>query len=175
TSKFCRDKAVVVAVYAEKPRGQGGRHHHLHHHHHHYHHFHQNASKNGGKLRGHNRRAELLDYTRHLRAPAQSAALVSSHPSSHTKQSSTVEVLPADGTRKQKHSSLPTCFEKWSFVATRILRSMTALKATKDEDKKSHKKNVSATAKMKALVKSFQVQKKGSFLSKLFASLKKRR
>lgn len=100
-SKCCGDKAVVVAVYAEKPRGKGGdgRHRHdlhHHHHHHHYHNFHQNQNGSridGKKARGYNRRAELLDYARHLRSPAQSNASLSSHPSSHNKQISTVEVI----------------------------------------------------------------------------------
>ncbi|KAI3453451.1 hypothetical protein Pfo_010114 [Paulownia fortunei] len=180
TSTCCREKTVLVAVYTERPRRrlplsehrQGGHHHH--HHHHHYLHFHQSVSKNDGGGKGYNRRAELLDYARYLRASAKPAASasVSSHGSSHIKQISTVQIAAAD--RKPKHSSPPTCLDKWESLIPSFLRSMTALNTTKGKGKKKHKNSVSTATKMKALVKSLQVQKKGSFLSKLLTTVQKR-
>ncbi|KAG6407528.1 hypothetical protein SASPL_130520 [Salvia splendens] len=134
TSKWCRNRDVVVVVYAEK-RGSRRR-----------------------NVRGYNRRAELLDYAKHLRSPAP--------PPSHIKQT---QVLGADGVRKQNSLSSPTCFNKWSFVVTRFLGCIRAPKTTKVKKKKNNKSNV------KALVHSFQIKKRGSFVSKLLAALQKRR
>lgn len=67
--------------------------------------------------------------------------------------------------RKPKHSSPPTCLDKWEFIIPNFLRSMTALNTTKDKWKRNCKNSVSTTTKMKALVKNLQV-KLGSLVSK---------
>ncbi|XP_047975863.1 uncharacterized protein LOC125218270 [Salvia hispanica] len=104
------------------------------------------------RVRGNNRRAELLDYAKHLRSPATVTA-PQSPPPSHIKQK---QALGADGGRKQNNLSTPTCSNKWSFVVTRFLGCMRGPKTTKDKKKKNHKSNV------KALIHSFQTKKRGA-------------
>ncbi|KAJ0047916.1 hypothetical protein Pint_15758 [Pistacia integerrima] len=81
-AKFCREKAVLITVYVEKPRRRrvlSNQHHHHHHHHHHY------LLRGSGK--GYNRRAELLRYSQSLRESVRPAASSSS-------SSSTTLLLP---------------------------------------------------------------------------------
>ncbi|XP_047983465.1 uncharacterized protein LOC125224150 [Salvia hispanica] len=152
TSKWCRNRDVVVVVYAERRVRQkrGSR---------------RRNVDGTARVRGNNRRAELLDYAKHLRSPATVTA-PQSPPPSHIKQK---QALGADGGRKQNNLSTPTCSNKWSFVVTRFLGCMRGPKTTKDKKKKNHKSNV------KALIHSFQTKKRGSFVSKLLAALQKRR
>ncbi|KAL1556283.1 hypothetical protein AAHA92_11931 [Salvia divinorum] len=152
-SELCRDKDVVVVVYAERARQKRGS---------------RRRNVDGtGRVRGYNRRAELLDYAKHLRSPASATATApQSPPPSHIKQT---QVLGGDEGRKQNQLSTPTCFNKWGFVITRFVRCMRAPKTTKDKKKKNHKSNV------KAIIHSFQIKKRGSFVSKLLAALQKRR
>ncbi|KAL3834973.1 hypothetical protein ACJIZ3_009709 [Penstemon smallii] len=169
----CKEKSVLVAVYAEWPRrrrlstskkGQNG-----HYHHHHYHHIHLGVSKNAGRGKGYNRKAELLDYARNLRASAQPAASTGS--SSSVPPS--VQIVAVE--RKPKRVKSPTCLGKWELLIPSFIKSMANLKTNKEKGKKKDKNSVSITSKMKFLVKSLQVQKKGSFLSKLFTKLRKHR
>ena len=77
----CKEKAVLVAVYEEKPRKRRTvtrnkdniKHHH---HHHHHHHLHIHESK---KSEGNNRKAELLSYSKHLRESKKLEASTSTH------------------------------------------------------------------------------------------------
>ncbi|KAL8535730.1 hypothetical protein ACS0TY_011386 [Phlomoides rotata] len=160
TGRWCSsEKEVLVAVYEERPgrsrllpEGQGRRH--RHHHHHHHHHFHVNVGKNDGRIRGHNynRRAELLEYARHLRASSAQS------PPRHIKQPSTLEISKSGDKKRKLQGSPPTCFDKWECIIPGFVRSITAFNTIKEKGKKNHKKKtVSTTTKMDALVKSLQV------------------
>ncbi|PIN09247.1 hypothetical protein CDL12_18170 [Handroanthus impetiginosus] len=152
TTKCCEEKAVIVAVYTERVPLS-------HNHNHHQYNYHNVHGRR--RIEGYNRKAELLEYARHLRASAQQ------HQTSHMiKPISTVNQTVATPKKPRSSSHPPTCLGKWEFLIPTFLRS--------NNDKKKQKDCVSPANKMKALVKSIEVQKKTDFLSKLLRKLQKR-
>ncbi|XP_073047058.1 uncharacterized protein [Primulina eburnea] len=146
----CREKAVLVTVYVEKPRlrsrsSENG----LSSSHRHHHHIYHDISKHDKRGRGYNRRAELLEYSRQLRATSVVA--------SNSKAPPTSEVLPAK--RKPKRATSPSCLGKWDSLIPSFFKTTMNPKGKK-------KSSVFTTTKMEALVKCLQEQKKGTFMSK---------
>ncbi|KAL4565739.1 hypothetical protein LXL04_029842 [Taraxacum kok-saghyz] len=114
----CKEKAVLVAVYEEKPRkrrlktskNKNTKQEHHHHHHHHHHHLHLHQSKNG---EGSNRKSELLSYSQHLRQSSKSRS--STSPDHHKPLvASTTDDKPTMAPalpvqKKQKVKKKPSC------------------------------------------------------------------
>ncbi|KAJ8556471.1 hypothetical protein K7X08_032223 [Anisodus acutangulus] len=158
---YLRERTVYVAVLVEGPRRRSSTTNSKFHHHHHQH-LHVRHVANGG---GYNRKAQLLEYSRNIRAsdrPKPSTPLV---PKPVQRQNSQIVAVK----NKPKHVTLPTCMGNWKVVMPRFLRSFMS------QNKKSKKKKsmASKTNKIKAMVKSFQVQRKPGLFSKIFASLRK--
>ncbi|KAK2970369.1 hypothetical protein RJ640_012949, partial [Escallonia rubra] len=173
----CREKSVLVAVYVERPRKKGlsSSKNNQQHHHHHHHHLHLHQAKLGANSgKGYNRRAELLNYSRRLRESARSAPASPQHPkpiSSSNQQP--ITQMTTIRSKKQKHArTSPACLDNWKIMIPGFLRSQ-ARKESKKKKEKSH--DESASKKAKAIMKSFQVKKKGGFISKLLATIQKYR
>ncbi|XP_057476405.1 uncharacterized protein LOC130764283 isoform X2 [Actinidia eriantha] len=160
-----KDKAVLVAVYVETPRKRtfSSNHHH---------HIHLHQPKHGGG--GYNRRAQLLDYSRHLRESARSGS--SPKPVSSSNQQPMKQITAVGS--KPKNGKVPACLGNCKIAIPSFLRSLTTLQAkkqTKTTMKKKTCESESAATKMKSVMKRLQVQKKGGILSKLHAALQKHR
>ncbi|CAK9173314.1 unnamed protein product [Ilex paraguariensis] len=171
----CREKAVLVAVYVERPRKRRLLANQQHHHHHH-HHLYLHQAKRGAHGGGSNRKADLLNYSRHLRESARSGqsspSLPNPKPVSHNHQPLMTQMIAVPS--KPKNARVPACLGNWKIIIPSFLRSLTTSHPRKE--KKKRKKNSGSTAtRMKAVMKSFQVKEKKGFVSKLFASLRKHR
>ncbi|KAK9274432.1 hypothetical protein L1049_021679 [Liquidambar formosana] len=169
---FCREKVVLVTVYVERPRRRLSSNHH--HHHHHHHHLYLPVKqevkqhKHGVAGRGSDRRADLLRYSQHLREsarPAASSTPLLPKPISSNKEQTTKKIIAVRS--KPKHARVPTCLGNWKLVIPNFVRSM--------EGRKKNKNSGSTSKKIKALMKSFEGQKKWGFFSKMFATLRKHR
>ncbi|CAA2977808.1 Hypothetical predicted protein [Olea europaea subsp. europaea] len=148
----CRERAVFVAVYVERPRRRLVRLP-LRNYRHQQQQFPQ-ANLTAGARRC-NRRAELLDYARDLRTSAQSGASSPVHSSSHIRQPSPVQIIPAH--RKKRKTFVPTCLGNWKLFLPSFLSSMTASKTLKMKKKNKDKNSVSTITKITTVVKRFQV------------------
>ncbi|KAL2490011.1 uncharacterized protein Fot_43303 [Forsythia ovata] len=165
----CRERAVLVAVYVERPRRrlpssnyqqqQQQQH------------FRQANRAVGG--RRYNRRAELLDYARDLRTSARSGASSPVHSSSHIRQPRAAQITQAQ--RKPRRTIVPTCLGNWKLLVPSFLTSMTASKTSKMKKKTKNRNSVSTITKITTVVKRLQMQKKKNFFSKLFAALREHR
>ncbi|XP_011070285.1 uncharacterized protein LOC105155983 [Sesamum indicum] len=192
----CPEKTVLVAVYAETPRKslplfqdalqrnriletrsdkQNCRHHC-------YHHFHSDdIAKRDGGGKGYNRRAQLLEYARDLRAsarrPPASSSSLPSHSTSQTKRVPAVQMISADTPSKRANSQ--ACLGKWERLIPNFILLKIGLNSSKHKGNKKHKNNSSVsttTNNMKAVAKSIlQGQKKGSCFSKLFINVGRKR
>ncbi|OIS99726.1 PREDICTED: uncharacterized protein LOC109231305 [Nicotiana attenuata] len=158
---YLRERTVYVSVLVEGPRrkrssSSNNKYHHQH--------LHIRQVANGG---GYNRKAQLLDYSRNLRATARSQPSTPLVPQPIQRQNSQIVAVK----NKPRYVSLPTCMGSWKFVMPRFLRTFMP------QNKKSKKKKnmASNTNKIKAMVKTFQVQRKPGLFSKFFASLRKGR
>ncbi|KAA8525980.1 hypothetical protein F0562_007920 [Nyssa sinensis] len=162
----CKEKAVLVAVYVERPRKRRVSSNH-------YHHLHLHQPKHGVNGGGYNRRAELLDYSHRLRESARSGASLPSHPKPvSSNQQPLIQIFAAES--KPKHAKVPSCLGKWKLMIPSFFGAMTISQAKKERKKKKKKNSGSNTIKMKAaIIKSYQVQKKRGFISKLLATLQK--
>ncbi|XP_009774628.1 uncharacterized protein LOC107767642 [Nicotiana tabacum] len=157
---YYRERTVYVSVLVEGPKRKRSSssnnkyHQHLH-------------VRHVANVGGYNRKAQLLDYSRNLRASAQSQPSTPLAPQPIQRQNSQIVAVK----NKPRYVSLPTCMGRWKFVMPRFLRTFMP------QNKKSKKKNnmASKTNKMKAIVKSFQIQRKPGLFSKMFASLRKGR
>ncbi|PSS11583.1 Protein lingerer like [Actinidia chinensis var. chinensis] len=163
----CKDKAVFVAVYVETPRKRRFSSNN------HYHHLHQ--PKHGGGV--YNRRAQLLDYSRHLRESARSGPSnpLNPKPVSSSNQQPMKQITAVGS--KPKRGKVPACLGNCKIAIPSFLRSLTTLQAKKQRKtttKKSRESEFTAT-KMKSVMKKLRVQKKGAFLSKLLSALQKHR
>ncbi|KAJ0104681.1 hypothetical protein Patl1_18358 [Pistacia atlantica] len=183
-AKFCREKAVLITVYVEKPRRRrvlSNQHHH--HHHHHYLHHINNREVIRGSGKGYNRKAELLRYSQSLRESVRPAASSSSSssttlllpkptsPKNQQPTTKTVAVLH----RKPSYSRTPTCLGNWKLLVPSFIWSLTSPKARKARKKQKHGGSTT-TNKMKALMKSLEIQKKKRFIiPKLFSAFRKHR
>ncbi|KAL7150016.1 hypothetical protein ABFS83_05G079900 [Erythranthe nasuta] len=161
TSKWCGEKGVLVAVYVEKPKRRLP--------------LLSLHEKDGIRRRirkgYNNRRAELLDYARHLRSAASNTS-----PSTSPILLPLLDEIPVTD-KKPKHSRTPNCLDKWKFLIPSFVRSMRVLKTTKEKEKKRviTKVESAATTKiMKALVRKLQVMKKPTLVSQLLKKLRKR-
>ncbi|CBI40926.3 unnamed protein product, partial [Vitis vinifera] len=167
----CKDKAVLVTLYVEKPRKRINHHHHHHHHHLLYHTikgegFQQNYGADG---RGYSRRALLLHYSQSLRESAQSAASASLNPKAISSKDQQPINKIAAGQSKPKHEKVPACLGDWKLSIASLVRSFTSVQAKKTSNKKKKKKkdNGSSRANIAAVMKNLKVQKKLGFISKL--------
>ncbi|XP_060207453.1 uncharacterized protein LOC132635185 [Lycium barbarum] len=162
---YLRERTVYVAVLVEGPRKRrSSSTNNKYYRHQHHQHLHVRHVANGG---GYNRKAQLLEYSRNLRASSRSQPSTPLVPKPVQRQNSQIVAVK----NKPKHVTVPTCMGNWKFVMPRFLRSFTS------QNKKSKKKKnmASKTNKIKALVKSFQVQRKPGLFSKFFASLRNSR
>ncbi|KAL2472539.1 tRNA-splicing endonuclease subunit Sen2-2 [Abeliophyllum distichum] len=150
----CRERAVLVAVYVERPRRRLPSSNYQQ-----QQHFRQANRAVGG--RRYDRRAELLEYARDLRTSARSRASSPVHSSSHIRQPRAVQAQ-----RKPRRTIVPTCLGNWKLLLPSFLTSMTATKTSKMKKKNKNRNSVSTISKV---VK--RLQKKKSFFSKLFAAL----
>ncbi|KAL7167019.1 hypothetical protein ACSBR2_037641 [Camellia fascicularis] len=174
---FCKEKAVLVAVYVETPKKRrlsSNNHHHDSHHHHHYHQHYLHQPKHGANGGRYNRRADLLDYSRHLRASAQSGPSTpvlhpKPVPSEPNNQPMTQIIGVGDKTKGSKVTRLPSCLGNLKLVIPSFLRSFQA----KKERKKKKRTDDSTEIKMKSIMKSFQVQKKRGIPFKTTCSIAK--
>ncbi|XWS38656.1 hypothetical protein CRYUN_Cryun19dG0149600 [Craigia yunnanensis] len=164
----CKEKAVLVTVYREKPRKRtSSNHQHRHYLHH--------TIKQAGK--GYNRRAELLHYSQRLRESAGSAAStpLQSKPVSSIDQQPSNKIITVQ--RKPKYSKTSACFDNWGILIPSFLRSLKNLQAKKPGNKNKNGGSTSSNNnnKMKAVMKSLQMQKKWRLFSKLISMLHKHR
>ncbi|KAM3322165.1 putative protein isoform X2 [Capsicum chacoense] len=172
---YLRERTVYVAVLIEGPRRRknsstNNKIHHCQHQH-----LHVRHVVNG---RGYNRKAQLLEYSRNLRAANRSQPSVSQPVQRQNSQPST-PMVPQQVQRqnsqivavknKPKYVTVPACMGNWKFVMPRFLRSF--MSQNKKSKKKKKKNMASKTNKIKAMVKSFQVQRKSDLFSKFFASV----
>ncbi|XP_055821209.1 uncharacterized protein LOC129889783 [Solanum dulcamara] len=157
---YLRERTVYVAVLVESPRRRrsSSTNNKFHQHQH----LHVRNVANGG---GYNRKTQLLEYSRNLRASNQSKPSTPLVPQQVQRQNSQIIAVK----NKPKYVSVPACMGNWKFVMPRFLRSFMS------QNKKSKKKKnmASKTNKIKAMVKSFQVQRKPGLFSKFFATLGK--
>ncbi|KAK6262813.1 hypothetical protein QUC31_008629 [Theobroma cacao] len=173
----CQDMAVLVTVYAEKPRRSVSSNHQHNRQHHYLHHtIKQELIKHGGAGKGYNRRAELLHYSQRLRESARSAAstALQSKPVSSNDQQASNKIVAVQ--RKPKCSRTPACFDNWGILIPRFLRSLTTLQAKKTGKKKQHCRSTAKNSSMmRAAMKSLQMQKTWRFFSKPISMLHKHR
>nr|GFA35963.1 hypothetical protein [Tanacetum cinerariifolium] len=172
----CKEKAVLVAVYEEKPRKRRTtrnkdniKHHH---HHHHYHHLHVHESK---KSEGNDRRAELLSYSKHLRVSKKIEASTSTHrrpksleASTRKDQETLASVLHVEN--KQNLKKQPSCLNM-----NKICKCFATSQA-KRKAKKKKKSSESLAKKASAIMKTFNAKtQKGAnrFFSKVMATIQK--
>ncbi|XVF13486.1 hypothetical protein REPUB_Repub08aG0211800 [Reevesia pubescens] len=162
TATCSKEKAVLVTVYVEKQRRRAPSNHHYQ--------LHHTIKQAAGK--GYNRRAELLHYSQRLRDSARSAASthLQSKPVSSNDQQPSNETITVE--RKPKYSKTPACFDRWGILIPSFLRSLMTLQPKKTG---KQKKNVESTSsnnmKVKAVMKSLQMQKKWRFFSKPISML----
>ncbi|XP_027085501.1 uncharacterized protein [Coffea arabica] len=175
---FGRQKGVWVAVYVERPRSRrrllSNSRQPQHHHHHHQHlHLHQDCN-----TRGYNRKAQLLEYSRQLRESARSQASspllhpkpVANH--NHHRQPMTQMIAVQ---KMRRHAVTPTCMGNWKLLVPGFFRSLLMPHNKKPKNKRKRTNNRSTATKIKAIMKSFQVNRRKGFTSKMFATLRKRR
>ncbi|XP_021284039.1 uncharacterized protein LOC110416346 [Herrania umbratica] len=173
----CKDMAVLVTVYVEKPRrrvSSNNQHHRQRHYLHHT--IKQEQIKHGGTGKVYNRRAELLHYSQRLRESARSAASTPSQskPVSTNDQQASNKIVAVQS--KPKYSKTPACFDNWGILIPSFLRSLTTLRAKKTGKKKQHVGSTSSNSSMmKAAMTSLQMQKKWRFFSKPISMLHKHR
>ncbi|KAI3689777.1 hypothetical protein L2E82_47744 [Cichorium intybus] len=177
----CKEKAVLVAVYEEKPRNgrlktsknKDIKHEH-HHHHHHHHHLHVHRSKNGD---GKNRRAELLSYSQHLRESSKSRSSTSPHhhkplvASTTNSEQTVAPVLPVQ--KKEMVKKKPSCLD-----LDNLLKRFAISHAKRRVKSKKKKNNKTSSKKANEIMKTFnsRTQKGASrFFSKLMATIQKYR
>ncbi|PHT58399.1 hypothetical protein CQW23_00762 [Capsicum baccatum] len=163
---YLRERTVYVAVLVEGPRRRKNSSTNNKIHHYQHQHLHVRHVVNG---RGYNRKAQLLEYSRNLRAanrsqPSPSTPMV---PQQVQRQNSQIVAVK----NKPKYVTVPACMGNWKFVMPRFLRSF--MSQNKKSKKKKKKNMASKTNKIKAMVKSFQVQRKSGLFSKFFASVRK--
>ncbi|XP_015085824.1 uncharacterized protein LOC107029042 [Solanum pennellii] len=161
---YMRERTVYVAVLVEGPTRKRSNSTNNKFHHFQHQHLHVKHVANG---RGYNRKAQLLDYSRNLRASNhhQSKPSTPSVPQQVQRQNSQIVAVK----NKPKYVSVPACMGNWKFVMPRFLRSF----MTQNKKSKKKKNMASKTNKIKAMVKSFQVQRKPGLFSKVFATLRK--
>ncbi|KAL2461166.1 Uncharacterized protein Adt_44586 [Abeliophyllum distichum] len=140
-----RERAVLVAVYVERPRRRLPSSNYQQ-----QQHFRQANRAVGG--RRYNRRAELLEYARDLRTSARSEASSPVHLSSHTRQLRAVQITQAQ--RKPRRTIVPSCSGNWKLLLPSFLTSMTASKTSKMKKKNKNRNSVSTITKV---VKRLQV------------------
>ncbi|KAF3672284.1 hypothetical protein BC332_00671 [Capsicum chinense] len=158
---YLRERTVYVAVLVEGPRRRKNSSTNNKIHHYQHQHLHVRHVVNG---RGYNRKAQLLEYSRNLRAANRSQPSVSQPVQRQNSQIVAVK-------NKPKYVTVPACMGNWKFVMPRFLRSF--MSQNKKSKKKKKKNMASKTNKIKAMVKSFQVQRKSGLFSKFFASVRK--
>ncbi|CAB4309861.1 unnamed protein product [Prunus armeniaca] len=181
---YSKEKGVLVSVYVEKPKRRtfsNYRHHHHHHHHNNHHHIHHTIKREvvhyrrGADGRGYiSRRAELLQYSQHLRRSARSAPAASTalnpRPNNTNRQQSHAQIV-AVRRKPNKISKAPICFGKWKIPD--MFGFFTCSQAKKDKTRK--KRTGSTTSnKIKAVIKSLKVQKQRGVFSKMFSSTKRK-
>ncbi|XP_039166931.1 SKI/DACH domain-containing protein 1-like [Eucalyptus grandis] len=186
----CKEKAVLISVYVEKPQRRKislpdpshRPHHHRHHYRHHHLHLHhpngerqiQSHSTFSGK--GYNRRAELLHYSQHLRESAQPAAESTSllpapiSTNNHRISDKTVTVQ-----RKRKVEMAPFCLGNYKTSIKRFLQSLKSFQAKKDSKKRKKNSRGSTGNKGQSVTKSLEVPKKWAFWANMLSALRKQR
>ncbi|KAF8032729.1 hypothetical protein BT93_D1596 [Corymbia citriodora subsp. variegata] len=167
----CKEKAVLISVYVEKPQRRKLSspnpsrcphhhrccHHHRHHHHrhHHLHPHHPNEERqiqSEGTIfgEGYNRRAELLHYSRYLREsskPAtESTSLLPAPVSTNNHQIS--------DKRKRKVEMAPSCLGNYKTSIKRFLLPLTSFQAKKDSKKRKKNTRGSTGNTMQTVMKS---------------------
>ncbi|KAI4303283.1 hypothetical protein MLD38_038932 [Melastoma candidum] len=161
---WCRQKAVLVLVYEEMPRGCRRINHH------------GPPSKNWAVLhrrrshsgKGYSRKAELLKYSQRLRESARSGTPTPLPPNNHQSTDKVINKKKAVALHeKQKHKQNPACFWGWfpGFSGS----------STKEYRKKRTRSRSSSGTKMSQVMKSMGVNKKRSSWWKLLSALKKGR
>ncbi|KAK1430509.1 hypothetical protein QVD17_13308 [Tagetes erecta] len=175
----CKDKAVLVAVYQEKPRKRSlttrSNNDIKHHHHHHHHHLHIHGLKNN---KG-NRKAELLSYSQHLR---KSSNLKASTPPHHQKSlvtSTTNDQETKTKTQVQDVEKKQKLKKQSGSVDMKSIFKCFAMSNAKRKMKRKKKKSASSSSnKASTLIKRFNSRtQKGArrFFSKLNAFIQKHR
>ncbi|KAL3497582.1 hypothetical protein ACH5RR_040314 [Cinchona calisaya] len=173
-----REKGVWVAVYVERPRKRrlltDNNQQQLHHHQH----LHIHRDKNACNGRGYNRKAQLLEYSRQLRESARSQASspwlhqnpVSDH---HNHQPPMTQMIPVQN--KRRHAVTPACLGNWKLLIPGFLSSLLMSSNKREKTKRKNTNYRSTATKIKTVMKSFQVKRKGGFTAKMFATLRKHR
>ncbi|ONI06360.1 hypothetical protein PRUPE_5G055600 [Prunus persica] len=181
----CKEKGVLVSVYVEKPKRRtfsNHRHHHHHHHHNNHHHIHHTIKREvvhyrrGADGRGYiSRRAELLQYSQHLRQSARSAPAASTalnpRPNHTNSQQSHAQIV-AVRRKPNKISKAPICFGNWKIPG--MFGFFTSSQAKKDRKTRTKRTGSTTSNKIKAVIKSLKVQKQRGVFSKMFSSTKRK-
>lgn len=175
---FGRQKGVWVAVYVERPgsrrRLSSNSRQPQHHHHHHHQHVHLHQACN---TRGYNRKAQLLQYSRQLRESARfqaSSPLLHPKPAAnHEHRQPMTQMIAVQ--KKRRRAVTPTCMGNWKLLIPGVLRSLLMSHNKKPKNKRKGTNNRSTATKIKAIMKSFQVNRRKGFTSKMFATIRKRR
>ncbi|KAL4602314.1 hypothetical protein ACB092_10G044200 [Castanea dentata] len=151
----CKEKAVLVTVYVERPRKRKvSTNHRQHHHHNHYlHHTTKrgvtqvNHGAHGPGNKGYDRRAQLLQYSKHLRESSQSATTtpLPLRPTSSSNQQPSTQIAAFQ--RKRKQDRAPACLGIWKILLPNFFRYLIFSKARKERKKKKHRGSKSNTLK----------------------------
>ncbi|XP_062146058.1 uncharacterized protein LOC133854046 [Alnus glutinosa] len=177
----CKEKAVLVTVYVERPRikRKVSQNHH-HHHHHHHHHLRQTIKRElilhnqGPSGKGYDRRAQLLQYSQHLRESARSETRPPQpsplKPTSSSNQKPTSEIVAVQ--TQSKRPGTPACRGSRKILIPNFFRSLTSSKAKKERKKKKQSGSISNT--IKPATKSLEMPKrKRGFISNCFSAFQK--
>ncbi|KAI5327951.1 hypothetical protein L3X38_027347 [Prunus dulcis] len=179
----CEEKGVLVSVYVEKPKRRTfSSHHHHHHHHNNHHHIHHTIKREvvhyrrGADGRGYiSRRAELLQYSQHLRQSARSAPAASTalnpRPNHTNSQQSHAQIV-AVRRKPNKISKATICFGNWKIPD--MFGFFTSSQAKKDRKTRTKRTGSTTSNKIKAVIKSLKVQKQRGVFSKMFSSTKRK-
>ncbi|KAM3686872.1 hypothetical protein ACJW30_10G034700 [Castanea mollissima] len=137
----CKEKAVLVTVYVERPRKKKvSTNHHQHHHHNHY--LHQKRGNPSQPWR-----AQLLQYSKHLRESSQSVTTtpLPLRPTSSSNQQPSTQIAAFQ--RKRKQDRAPACLGIWKILLPNFFRYLICSKARKERKKKKHRGSKSNTLK----------------------------
>ncbi|KAL2322984.1 hypothetical protein Fmac_027363 [Flemingia macrophylla] len=159
---YRNDKTVLVRVYVEKPRKNRSSSSSIHHQHHIHHRVRREVVHHGSGIKGHDRRAWLLMYSRLLRESARGTSskpsfsdLLANNPPS--------QIVPSNKERSG-HGEKTSCFGNWKLLIPRFLISSSWSKA---KDKEKNKKQKRGTNML-------QVWREKSFFPNVFSTKRKR-
>ncbi|GMY29899.1 Protein lingerer like [Fagus crenata] len=135
----CKEKAVLVTVYVERPKKRKV----STNHHHHY--LHRTTKQEVTQFspcasgKGYDRRAQLLQYSQHLRESSRSATItpLPLKSSSSINKQPTTQITAVQ--RKQKDDRAPACLGSWKISIQNFFRSLTSIQAKKERKKKKHR------------------------------------